>query len=153
MSRILVPRGEPPLPVFQLDDTSPFWERLTPEEQDIARRTVEDRPAMFLSVALHVMAECLSDFRRARDEDAIVFLYERLRRVVGRVREDATDDTFRARYMVPTKVRLILLGAARADAERLSEATVGAILELIQDGSVQPSPRIMKYAETQRFDP
>jgi hypothetical protein len=153
MSRILVPRGEPPFPVFQLSDTSPFWERLTPDEQDIARQTVEDRPVMFLSVALCVMTECLSDFRRARDEDELVFLFERLRRVVRRVRDGATDDTFRSRYTVPTRVRLMLLGAERADAIRLSEGAIAAVLDLIRDGSVQPSPHIIRYAGTQHFDP
>ncbi|QJW97263.1 hypothetical protein [Frigoriglobus tundricola] len=151
MLRLMVPRGEPPFPVFPLTDASPFWGQLTTEEQGIARGMVEDRPVMFLSVALEVLAECLRDFRRARDQPELDFLYQRLIRVLSCAIDGATEDEFRARYSVPARVRLILLDAKREDAERLSETAVQTILDLARDGP-QPSPRLCRHDVPRSLD-
>jgi hypothetical protein len=124
---------------------------LTPEDREIARQTAEDRPVMFLGMALEVVAECLSDFRRASDRAELAFLGDRLTRVVARTLDGATADEFRARYTVPTRVRLVLLGAARVDAERLSTAAVDSILDLTREGP-QPSPRLCRHDVTQFVD-
>ena len=99
---------------------------------------------MFLGIALQVLAECLCDFRRARDPAELELLDQRFNCVLARAIDGAMEGALRARYSVPAKVRLMLLGAGRADAVRLSEAAVQAILDLYRTGA-QPSPRLCRY--------
>lgn len=141
MSRaVAVPRGNEwvqfaPLP---LDSTSPYWSLLTSDEQCVALETATVRPVMTLVMAEKTILECLIDLRLARSVQDWRRLFARLERVKGVFFQSFNDEAIRESFLVPLRVRFILLGAGRDEAERIAPELIDAVIRLRNAGRWSP---------------
>jgi hypothetical protein len=143
--------SDPRFPVHPLDSLSPRWRALRFDEKRAAAEGVSERPVMRVVMAIHTMARCLGDARRAADEEQCEALYERFRRVKASVFDghwrSRSDDDIRTRLTPTLRSRLILLNADRGEATAAADAAVALLLALRRAGEVPP-PRFGRYSPT-----
>jgi hypothetical protein len=141
VTRIAVPRGNEwvtvPAP-RDLTASSPRWSLLTPDEQEIAIRTAGERVLTPLVSARQVMRECLKGLRLARTVAEWRERSARLERVKAVMFKEADDDSIRRRFLNAARIRLILLGADRGEAEQIAPELVESVVAFRTAGNWQP---------------
>ena len=147
MSDLTVPQegAQKSLPNTAFTDTSPHWPLLSPDERIAAESTATEHVLNTLFMAQIALEECLLELRLARTISDWRRLAERFSRVKSTFVPAQGVRTSREERRNACCARLILLGASREEATKISSWLIEHLAGLYYAGTLLPSVKRFQY--------